>query len=81
MPGVVFHGVGSVWDSARNRVLCRFDNDRYETTDPREIEILIANNYKYDAPPEIVLSRAESEPEEREIVEQVKRTRGRPRNA
>lgn len=49
MPGVVFHGVGSVWDPGRSRILCRFDSDgRYETSDRREIDILITQGYPHE---------------------------------
>lgn len=36
----IFSGKGIIWDAEKDKVLCRFENSRYETEDKREIEIL-----------------------------------------
>lgn len=42
-----FLGKGTVWDASNNRILCRFIEGTYETTDEREIEIL-SQRYRID---------------------------------
>lgn len=46
MAPVVFYGNGAVWDAVKGRVLCRFVDGKYETSDEREIAILSA--YPHD---------------------------------
>ena len=42
-----FLGKGTVWDASNNRILCRFIEGTYKTTDEREIEIL-SQRYRID---------------------------------
>lgn len=43
---ITFLGNGLVWDSAKNKVLCKFIEGKYTTSDTREIDIL--KNYPTD---------------------------------
>lgn len=47
-----FYGHGIVWDTERNRVLCKFDRDgTFETQDHRAVGILSGMGYKYEPEP------------------------------
>jgi hypothetical protein len=84
MTGVVFHGVGTVWDAARSRVLCRFTDGVYETSNPREVEILAGLGYDYERPKIAPIESKHTEPvaaQEADDEAMIKRPRGRPRNA
>jgi spermidine/putrescine-binding protein len=37
----------AVWDAAKNKVLCKFENGIFETDDPKIIEVL-KKNYKFE---------------------------------
>ena len=43
-----FYGNGVVWDNKRSKVLCKFINGEYETTDKHEIEYLLEKGYDND---------------------------------
>jgi hypothetical protein len=72
MSAVVFYGNGSVWDAAKNRVLCRFVDGKYETKDPREIGIL-AEQFEHDI--------SQSADQEVDNMPEVKRRGRRSKNA
>jgi hypothetical protein len=66
---VKFYGTGYAWDSKLNRIFCQFIDGVYETSDEKEIAMLMPY-YEHD---EI------SEKVEAEISDKPKR--GRPKNA
>lgn len=43
-----FYGNGSVWHSEQNKILCRFKNGVYETTNSHEIDYLLSKGYDND---------------------------------
>lgn len=63
-----FHGAGTVWDAARGKALCRFNDGDFSTNDERVIEILTKLGYQR-------VDEAVAESEE------IRPRRGRPRNA
>lgn len=65
-----FYGTGYAWDAKRNRIFCQFVNGEYETTDAREIEMLLPY-YEHDGIVELKVEEVEAE----------KPKRGRPKNA
>ena len=59
---MIFKGKGSVWDTRKNSVLCRFKNGVYQTDDRTKIGYLIKHGYEhdgvYDDEPEEPLTKA-----------------------
>ena len=49
-----FYGNGIVWDSEKNKTLCKFEKGILETEDSYIIDRLKELNYKYDEVEEIV---------------------------
>jgi len=45
---MIFEGKGTVWDTRKNKRLCKFVNGFYETTDPTEIGYLVKKGHKHD---------------------------------
>lgn len=45
---MIFKGNGVVWDTRKNRRLCRFVDGKYETDDRSEIGYLIKRGYEHD---------------------------------
>ncbi|MBD1223287.1 hypothetical protein [Virgibacillus halodenitrificans] len=43
-----FKGNGLVWDKEKNKLLCKFENGKYETDDKREQKILDDLGYESD---------------------------------
>ena len=45
---ITFKGHGGVWNPEKNKPLCKFINDEYETDDKYVIEMLIKLGYESD---------------------------------
>jgi len=45
---MIFKGNGVVWDTRKNRRLCRFVDGIYETTDRTEIGYLVKRGFEHD---------------------------------
>lgn len=43
-----FYGTGIVWDKEKSKVLCKFKNGSFETSDKRVSSVLIDAGYKYE---------------------------------
>lgn len=59
-----FYGNGIVWDSNKNKLLCRFTKGTYETNDKYEIDYLLSKGYDNDG--------VQEEVKEKEIKEDKK---------